>query len=271
MKNMRIETKVAEAYANSKAEVEALPGRIARGEGLLLHDGRNRVWLFSCGGEQVVVKQFHRLGFFKSLVYTFFRKSKARRSFDNGLRLRQLHVLTPEPIAMMQVRRLGLIRDTYYVTALTDWPAIRRPLTEQQPYNRPLAEAFASFVASLHQKGIIHRDLNNTNVLYHSVENDHHAASGNPEERGFEFMLIDINRMSFSTDGQAPSDRRCLENLTLFAPQGPMFNDFARAYVRARGWAAARVADVLEAKQRHDSHWQTKKKWKKLWKTRFRS
>ena len=39
------------------------------------------------GQQDVIVKRFKPVGFFKGLIYTFFRKSKARRAYENALYL----------------------------------------------------------------------------------------------------------------------------------------------------------------------------------------
>lgn len=243
---------VAPSFEDLRDEILSLPERIAKGEGSLLYNGRNKVWLFDHDDKKYVVKRFHDLGILKGIIYTFFRKNKARRAYDNGLLLLKEGVKNPAPIALLEEKRHGLYKTLYYICAYTDWQAIRKPLTEDVPFNRQMTIEYAQFVASLHEKGIIHRDLNNTNVLY-NLSGEH-----------YEFMLIDINRMSFTEDGIAAPLKDCLENLTLFANRGDMFDLFAAEYVKARGWDAARVTEIFEAKATHDRHWQRKKRIKRL-------
>lgn len=215
--------------------------------GKLIYRGRNKVWLVRHDGREVVVKEYHELGFLKGIVYTFFRKNKAQRAFDNALRLLERGILTPEPIDVVEQHRFGLLRRLYYVSSYTDRLPIRKPLTEDNPFNIRMTIDFAHFVARLHTKGVIHHDLNNTNVLYRL------------KGRHYEFMLIDINRVSFTAGGRPAADAACLENLTLFANRGAMFDTFAAEYVRARGWDSCRIKDIYKAKARHDRHWQRKK------------
>lgn len=238
---------MAPGFESWRGEMASLPQLISEGKGTLLFGGRNKVWLFVHAGHRYVAKQYRRLGWAKAVVYTFLRENKARRAFENAVLLTRKGFDTPQPIALIEQKRHGLYRDLYYVSAYTDWPPIRKPLTEDKPFDRQMAADFARFVASLHQKGIIHKDLNNTNVLYHR-DGEH-----------YQFMLIDINRMSFTRDGSAAPVDKCLENLTLFANRGEMFDLFAAEYVKARGWDSGRTAEVFEAKARHDRHWQRKK------------
>ena len=59
-----------------------LPERMARGEGRLLHAGRNEVRLFTVGGSALVVKRYKRVNAVQRVAYTFFRRTKARRAYD---------------------------------------------------------------------------------------------------------------------------------------------------------------------------------------------
>lgn len=229
-----------------------LPGKFESDDGTTLYEGRNTVRLFVSGGRRYVVKRFHRLNLLKAVIYTFFRHDKARHAYWNSIRLIEKGVLTPEPVAVIGEYSHGLLRDAYYVSGYTDWNAIRKPLTEDVPFDRLMTADYARFVATLHQKGIIHKDLNNTNVLYHNGESH------------YEFMLIDVNRMAFTKDGEPPADKACLENLTLFADRGEMFDFFAAEYIKARGWSESRITDVFEAKARHDHHWHRKQAFKKF-------
>lgn len=249
---MSTQITIAQDFKAWRKDMVSLPDTLKTGQAEKLYDGRNKIWLLSRGEVKYVVKCFHPLGFIKGVIYTFFRKNKAIRAFQNGILLESKGVKTPKPIALIEQKRLGLYRKLYYVSTFTDWLPIRKPLTEDSPFNKLMTIDYAHFVATLHEKGIIHKDLNNTNVLYHL--NGQH----------YEFMLIDINRMTFTSDGNAAPYEDCLENLTLFADRGEMFDTFAAEYIKARGWDASHIADVFNAKAKHDRHWQRKKKLKSL-------
>ena len=72
--------------------------------GEVLHDGRNQIRAFDIGGERLVVKRYKRPSAFNAVMYSFFRKSKARRAYEHALRLRELGIDTPEPVALNQMR-----------------------------------------------------------------------------------------------------------------------------------------------------------------------
>lgn len=147
--------------------MESLPKLVADNKGTLIYNGRNKVWIFNHDDIKYVVKKFHSLGFWKGIIYTFFRENKARRAFENGQRLLKNGIKTPEPIALIEEKKYGLYNELYYVTGYIDWLPIRKPLIEDDLFNLQMTLDYAHFLADLHQKGIIHKDLNNTNVLYH--------------------------------------------------------------------------------------------------------
>lgn len=207
-------------------------------QGKLLYRGRNQIRMFEVGGEKLVVKRFKRNDIFKTLIYTFFRKNKARKSYENAMLLRKRGFNTPREVAYMEKRMVGLITQVYYVCAYTDCEPIRPRLIEQEPFDQQLAVVYARYVASLHEAGVLHRDLNPTNVL---VDAENH------------FELIDINRMQFF-DGPVPK-AECMENLTLFYWLTPAYRFILDEYARQRGWTDADVAEAIRVKERHDRRW----------------
>ena len=220
--------------------------RCRRDEGQLLYSGRNEVSEFVVDGLRLVVKRFKRHDLLKRIVYTFFRTNKARRSFENATRLRERGFATPHEVAFLEEKSGGMIRQVYYICEYTAAEPIRPRLIEQEPFDRLLATAYAHFVARLHEAGVLHRDLNPTNVLF--TEHD-----GN-----YDFELIDINRMRFY-DGPVPK-AECMENLTLFYWLTPAYRFILNEYAAARGWTETDIAEAIRVKERHDRRWVRRKK-----------
>ena len=215
-------------------------------EGELLYRGRNEVRLFDWEGQQVVVKRFKRHNLLKRIIYTIFRESKAQRSFENACQLRARGFQTPKEIAYIELRSAGTIAQVYYLCAYTAAQPIRPRLIEQESFDRSLATAYARYVASLHEAGVLHRDLNPTNVLY-------------TEEQGqYSFELIDINRMQFY-DGPVPKSA-CMENLTLFWWLSDVYRYVLDVYASCRHWNEDDVATAIQVKQKHDKAWVRRKR-----------
>ena len=223
--------------------IHQIPRLFATGDGDLLFKGRNQVRLFEVEGKKLVVKRFKRNDIIKRIVYSFFRESKARRSYENAVLLRKRGFCTPHEVAYIEETSLGLISQVYYVCEYTDSQPIRPRLIKQTPFDEKLAVVYAQYVASLHAAGVLHHDLNPTNVL---VDAENH------------FELIDINRMRFF-DGPVPKND-CMENLTLFYWLTPAYRFILKEYARQRGWTEADIAEAIRVKERHDKRWIRRKK-----------
>ena len=239
---------VASEYEDLKAWLTQVPRLFADNQGELLYRARNQIRLFDVDGRKLVVKRFKRNGIVKAMVYTLFRKNKARRSYENAGLLRQRGFVTPHEVAYIEQRTAGLVTQVYYVCAYTDAQPIRPRLIEQEPFDESLAVSYARYVASLHEAGVLHRDLNPTNVLF----------SENGEPAAVSFELIDINRMQFF-DGAVPK-AACMENLTLFYWLTPAYRFILDEYARQRGWSEDDVAEAIRVKQRHDRRWIRRKR-----------
>lgn len=218
-------------------------------EGELIFSGRNEIRLLVVGGTTVVVKRFKKNNLLKSLIYTFL-PTKAEKAFRHARELERRGVSTPSAYGYA-VTGSPFSSQCYLVTAQTDYRPIK-DFTEglRSPEDAARLKAFARFVASLHEKGVVDKDLNNTNVLYHEADGR------------LLFQLIDINRMAFYPQGALPK-RRCLHNLTLFCGQGEVFNAFLRDYLEARGMEGD-YALALEIKQQHDRRFYRKRRLKKM-------
>ncbi len=210
--------------------------------GLLLHDGRNQVRQIEADGTAYVVKRYHKLGWLKGLIYTFLRKTKAQRAYENALTLQERGIATPTPIAFALTKRRGLTEWAYFISTPTDRQPIAPSLVGTPDFDKALAHAYACFVAELHEKGIVHHDLNPTNVLY------------SRDEKGYLFELIDINRMQFYTEHSIPKEV-CMENLTRFWWLTPVYEYVLNAYAAARQWSDEDKERAIAVKKRHDRHW----------------
>lgn len=239
------QTVINPKYKFLKNRIEAIPQRFD--EGKLVYGGRNEIRSFDWNGFTVVTKRFKRLGFIKRVIYTFFRANKALRSYNNAMELIHRGVSTPEPVAYVGTLSHGLIKNLYYISAETHATDIKSELIDRKPWNRLMLEAYAAFVATLHEKGILHRDLNPTNVLYES-----------DGKGGFTFTLIDVNRMTFY-DGSVPK-AECMENLTLFWWLTPVYRAMLNAYATRRNWTQDDIAEAIHRKEVHDRHWIRRKR-----------
>lgn len=227
-------------YAKTEPEradfVSGLPETFESGQDVL-HAGRNTIKRFVLDGRSVVVKRFKRNGLLMRIIRTLGHSNKAQRSYDNAQELIRRGFDTPKPIEAVVEHGLGGITDAYYLCAETNKRAIREEL-QSDNWNRDLAASFGRFVARMHQSGVLHRDLNNTNVLWEKVGEE------------YRFELIDVNRMDFY-DTKIP-DEDCMENLTMFTGRMDLFLMVAQSYAEARSWSWEQVDKACVNKLKHD-------------------
>ncbi len=161
-------------------------------ESTTLHDSRNRVEVTEAEGVKVAVKSYNRMTYFNRMVYGRLRKSKAMRAYAHAQKVRRAGIDTPEEIAVIEVRRHGVMRRCVFVSRYSDYNPLR-PVTERlmtDPQAGPVLDALAEFLVKLHDAGISHNDLNIDNILY----KEETATDG---LKHYRFQIIDINRMRF--------------------------------------------------------------------------
>ena len=203
---------------------ERLPD-LFENQGEVLHTGRNTIKAFETDGERLVVKRFRRPSLFRAVIYTFFRRSKARRSYEHAIRLRALGIDSPEPIAWSEYRRHGLLCDSYYISRRSDFALLSQTMAHfPAAGTMPVLDAFARFAAELHEKGVEHRDFNHNNILW----------SRDTPTGPYRFQLIDINRMRFAD--KPLSSRTCMINLRRLSCPAVAFLYILDRYAAIRNW-----------------------------------
>lgn len=174
--------------------MDALATRIAR-EGMpagaqIIYDERNRLFRVCLGGTPYIVKAFRRPNAVNSVAYVTVRKSKARRSYENALRLESLGIATPRPEAYMEVRSGLRLHESYYICRDVAAPQIR--FWERRADTGTLVPAFAADMLRLHRLGVWHKDFSPGNILV-----------GGNAAQGYTFYYIDLNRMKFGVHDPA--------------------------------------------------------------------
>jgi len=148
---------------------------------------RNSLKLFKLNEDTVNIKSFKVPNIFNQIAYKFFRKSKAQRSFEYGIKLQELGIGTPEPIAFYEFKTPFLFKKSYYISKQLECDLTYRELTKDLNYSdhESILRAFTRFTFSLHEKNI--------NFLDHSPGNTLIVK----ESETYNFFLVDLNRMKF--------------------------------------------------------------------------
>ncbi|MEO7978374.1 lipopolysaccharide kinase InaA family protein [Flavobacterium sp.] len=156
---------------------------------LIVKGARNIIKSNFLGSGKVNIKFFQKPGWFKSIIYSFFRSTKAKRSFDYANYLIDHAILTPFPIAYIESRSgLGLLKDSYYICQQIDYDFTIRELIHDPlfPERNMILEQFAAFTFKMHEAKV--------NFLDHSPGN---TLVVKKDTGKYEFYLIDLNRMNF--------------------------------------------------------------------------
>lgn len=208
-------------YCNLTDFINQLPATFDQ-HGELLYQGRNTVKRYDVDGLQVVVKRYKHPNIYQRIAYTFFKSSKTERAYKYAALLRSMGVDSPHEVAYIEANRHGLFTTGFFISLNCDYPPTSIPLSTDD-FDRPLADALARFLVELHEKGILHGDLNLTNILYHTDE------SGQ-----YQFTLIDTNRTVF----KRPTPDECLDNMKRLTHKRDLLFYIISLYARLRGWDA---------------------------------
>ena len=187
-----------------------------RGE--VLYDIRNKVKRFHVDGVEVVVKRYGHITAFNRLMYSTFRKSKAKRAYRNASRLKKLGIDTPEGVAVLETFKHGILQNSFFISLyipdrslsfLRDFDAGNQALY-------PLLDALVAWLVKVHDQGVYHQDLNVGNILYRELPSS-----------GFSFQLIDNNRMKFYSE---LSLKMRLKNLRRISDNVDLLNYILKRY-----------------------------------------
>lgn len=160
------------------------------GEGdLVVKGSRNTIKTNFLGTEKLSIKFFQKPGIFKSLIYSFFRSTKAKRSFDYANYLLEHGIPTPFPVAFIEERSpSGLLGESFYICHQLEYDFTIRELIHDPlfPERKEILEQFTDFTFKMHEA--------NVNFLDHSPGNTLIVNKGNSQ---YDFFLVDLNRMKF--------------------------------------------------------------------------
>jgi len=184
---------------------------------------RNTVEKVNANGHCLVIKRYKVPTWANQVIYTFFRKNKALRAYQNALRLLSMGIDTARPVAYIVKRRWGLYHKGWFVCEYLPYETLFEAASRLKgsEAGEQLTHDFLDFMVLLHEKAVVLKDSNPSNVLVHR-EGEH-----------WEFALVDINRMEF---GKSPGLAKSMhsfdelgidvEQMALYLPQ----------YCEARGF-----------------------------------
>lgn len=203
-------------------------------KGELLYGGkRNAIKIFGTNNGLVNIKSFKVPHFINQIAYKYFRKSKARRSFEYANKLIDNGIGTPKPIAYFENFSFIGLKDSYYVSEHLQCDLTFRELVEipDFPDHNNILRQFTWFSYDLHQKGIEFLDHSPGNTLIKK------NITGN-----YSFFLVDLNRMEFH---ESMSFEIRMKNLCRLTPIKEMVAIMSNEYAKISGESEAIIFKTL--------------------------
>ncbi len=169
-----------------------------------IHKARNVLKIIDVAGmglpehiDRVMVKRYHGLFWFQKLDYTYLRKPKCRKAYDNTAELRRRGFDSARNLAIVEVWNHGLYQYAFYVSEVAKGQRLDNICLHLKEENRleeqhEVVRQFARHLVAMHSKGILYRDMNGGNVICRLDE----------DGRTWHFSLIDTNRAKFFDEHQ---------------------------------------------------------------------
>lgn len=175
-------------YESHREEIDKIVSSFDE-SGNQIKDARNKLKLFDLNGRTVNIKSFKVPNLINKLVYKFFRKGKAQRSFEYANKLIEMGVGSPQPIAYYKEESILFLKKSFYVSEQLDYDLTYRELIHDFDYPdwENILRAFTRFTFMLHEKGVYFLDHSPGNTLIKK------------QEQGYKFYLVDLNRMKFKS------------------------------------------------------------------------
>lgn len=204
---------------------------------------RNTIKLFELDGTTLNIKSFRKPNLINKIVYAYFRKSKAERSYTFANRLMERDILTPQPIAYFERSNFIGLQDSYYVSKHLNYDLTYRELVHEPEYpdHENILRQFTAFTWKLHQNNILFKDHSPGNTLI--VKKDSH----------YDFYLVDLNRMEF----RPLSFEERIKNFSRITPKKEMVEIMSDEYAKLSGEDYTKIVTLmwnLVSKFQHKYH-----------------
>jgi plasmid maintenance system killer protein len=193
-------------------------------EGKILVNGqRNIIKLFEFEEITLSIKSFKKPNLINKIVYRYFRKSKARRSFEFASKLMEMQIGTPQPVAFFENYDFIGLKDSYYVCEHLENVFEFREIVQNEAFeNRDfIIRKFAQFTFEMHEKGIEFLDHSPGNTLIRK-NND----------GSYSFFLVDLNRMQFH---ETMNFQTRMKNLSKITHKKDMIAVMSNEYAKLSG------------------------------------
>lgn len=214
---------------------------------------RNKIRLVTIDNFNYNVKIFKTPNFIISILYRFFRQSKAKRSFDYAKILESKGIGTPKPIGYYENKNLIQLLDSYYICEHIEADYVFKDLFSLPlEIVEPILKQFADFCFKMHENGIEFLDHSPGNTLIKKID-----------ENKFQFYLIDLNRMKFHSKKMDLNLR--MKNICRITPGSSFVEIISKEYAKISNNSETETYNLLH---KHSTaffkKFDNKKKFKKI-------
>ena len=229
-------SKFEPSFLNKSQEIENIINKFSNTGEVFIEGKRNVIKLFEFDGMTINIKSFKVPNLINKIAYRYFRKSKARRSFEYATRLLENGIGTPQPIAYLENYSWLGLNDSYYACEHLQCDLTFRELLERADYpdHENILRQFTRFSYGLHQKGIEFKDHSPGNTLIKKNADGH-----------YDFFLVDLNRMNFHK--KMSFDLR-MKNLCRLTPVKDMVKVMSNEYAKISGESEDLIFETLWSK-----------------------
>lgn len=215
---------------------------------------RNQIKLFQIPNQTINIKSFKVPHLINRFVYKYFRKSKARRSFEYANQLILLDIGTPKPIGFIEHTSFIGLNKSFYISEQLPCDLTFRTLIEDVNYPdyENILRQFTRFCFDLHQKGIEFLDHSPGNTLIKKTK-----------QGTYTFFLVDLNRMEFHN---TMDFNQRMKNLCRLTPLREMIVVMSNEYAKCSYESESLIFETLWAytSQFQEQFYRKKKLKKKL-------
>lgn len=193
---------------------------------------RNKIKIFSYNDITINVKSFKVPTLINGIIYRYFRKSKAERSYIHAKMLEKKGIGTPKPVAFYENKNFIRLLDSYYICEHIDPDYVLKDLFHKNlDQIEEELKLFTQFTFKLHEKGIEFLDHSPGNTLFKKNQND-----------SYDLFLVDLNRMEFHT---SMDFHQRMKNLSRIAPSKRIIEIISHEYARLYGKSSDEVFKLM--------------------------
>lgn len=216
---------LSEIYSEYKNDISDILKHFGTRGTMIGDGGRNVIKIFEGKGRLFNFKSFKQHNIINRHVYKFYRKSKARRSFEYAQLLLEKNFYTPKPVGYIENHDcIGLTSSFYISEQLENSRTLAEILADGHFSERTnIIKGYTHLIYNLHEKGILFIDNAAGNFLVKR------------EEESYRFYMVDLNRMNFYDHLEI---EKRLKNFARFTIDPEIIKIISEEYARLSGMPA---------------------------------